>query len=103
MKLKLEIDEPRSEREEWQLESEEAQKAHEAGEAEAQKAQDLSLAELREAELELKAEQEKALLETELEAKKEAVAHEHEVKWLVWIDIPLQTELVPLTLLEILD
>ena len=68
-------------------------------------ANELRLAELKEAhelhELELKAKQEKALLE--IEAKKEATKREHALQWLIWVDIPLQIELVPLTLLEILD
>ena len=115
VRLKLDF-----EREERRLAHEEAQRAREAAEAEAQKAcdaekalqdaqfveaekaQELRLTELKEArelrELELKAEKEKALLAAELEA----AAREHEL-WLVWVNIPLQIKLVPLTLLEILD
>ena len=82
---------------------EEAQRARGAVNAEAQKARDLRLAELKEAcelrELELKTEKEKALLDPEIEAKKKAAVCEHELK-MAGLGKP---ELVPLTLLEILD
>ena len=91
------------EREEWRLAREEAQKAHNAKKAARKEARELRLAELKEArewrELELKAEKEKALLE----AKKEAAVREHELQMARLGKHPLRIELVPLTLLEILD
>ena len=117
LKLKLEF-----EREEWRLACEEAQIAHEAAEPEAQRARkaaeaeaqkareaalELRLAELKEArelrELELKAKQKKALLAATIEAKKEAATCEHELKIASLGKYSPSVELVPLTLLQILD
>ena len=75
---------------------EEAQRARDAEKASNKEARELRLAELKEA-------RELCKLELKAEAAKEAVAREHELKWLVWVYIPLSINLVPLTLLEILD
>ena len=92
LKLDFEHEERRLAREEAH---EEAQRASDAEKADPKEAWELRLAELKEAcelrELELKA-----------EADKEAAAREHELKWLVWVYIPLRINLVHLTPLEIL-
>ena len=111
LKLDFELEERRLAREDAREEAErarkEAQKACDAEKAACEEARELRLAELKEArelrELELKAERKKHDLELKAEADKEAAAREHELKWLVWVYIPLRINLVPLTLPEILD
>ena len=109
VKLKLEFqhEERRLAHEEAQRAHEEAQRAREAAEAEAQKAHDAKKAareEARELRLaELKEARELRELELKAEADKEAAAHEHELKMASFGIHTPKDNLVPLTLLEILD